>query len=77
MLPILVFAPKKLRITYRILRSFCPREFRPREDFSLWNEMTSWKNPIELEKFSEMAKIWMSERSEVNRKTPVKRPERM
>jgi len=28
------FVTKKLRRTYGVLRSFCPREFRPREDFS-------------------------------------------
>ena len=50
--------------------------------------MTSWKNRTELRIFSELASernraeirdensIWMSERSEVNRKIPVKRPER-
>ena len=50
--------------------------------------MTSWKNRTELRIFSEMASernraeirdensIWMNERSEVNRKIPVKRPER-
>jgi len=50
--------------------------------------MTSWKNRKELRIFSELTSernraeirdensIWMSERSEVNRKIPVKCPER-
>ena len=49
--------------------------------------MTSWKNRTELRIFSELASernraeirdensIWMSERSEVNRKIPVIRPD--
>ncbi len=48
---VLFVARTQLYLTYRIRRSFCPREFRPREDFSLWNEMTSWRNSQSWQKF--------------------------
>ena len=60
----------QLNITYGVLRSFCPREFRPRENFS--STKSELKNPNRAGEILRDGKNLDERLQGANRKTPVK-----